>query len=51
MSQLSPFSDEQVRALVNLRQRYEVWRDAEIARRRLPFDLRRKRVGDYEYLY
>ncbi len=51
MSQLTPFSDEQIRALVNLRQRYEVWRDAEVARRRLPFDLRRKRVGEYEYLY
>jgi hypothetical protein len=48
---LRPFTDEQARVLVNLRQRYEVWRDAERAWRRLPYDLRRKRVGDYEYLY
>jgi hypothetical protein len=51
VSVLRPFTDEQARALVNLRQRYEVWRDAERAWRRLPYDLRRKRVGDYEYLY
>jgi len=51
MASLHPFTDEQSRALVNLRQRYEVWRDAERAWRRLPYDLRRKRVGDYEYLY
>lgn len=51
MTALTPFTDEQIRALVNLRQRYEVWRDAEQARRALPYDLRRKRVGDYEYLY
>jgi hypothetical protein len=46
-----PFTDEQARTLVNLRQRYETWRDAEQAWRALPYDLRRKRVGDYEYLY
>jgi hypothetical protein len=51
MTRLRPFTDEQSRVLVNLRQRYEVWRDAERAWRRLPYDLRRKRVGDYEYLY
>jgi hypothetical protein len=51
MASLRPFSDEQARALVNLRQRYEVWRDAERAARALPYDLRRKRVGEYEYLY
>lgn len=51
MSSLHPFTDEQVRALVNLRQRYEVWRDAERDLRALPYDLRRKRVGAYEYLY
>jgi hypothetical protein len=48
---LVPFTDEQARALVNLRQRYEVWRDAERSWRALPYDLRRKRVGEYEYLY
>ena len=51
MAALQPFSDEQTRALVNLRQRYEVWRDAERGLRALPYDLRRKKVGDYEYLY
>lgn len=51
MTALRPFTDEQSRALVNLRQRYEVWRDAERAWRALPYDLRRKRVGEYEYLY
>ncbi len=48
---LHPFTDEQARALINLRQRYETWRDAERAWRTLPYDLRRKRVGEYEYLY
>ena len=51
MAKLRPFTDEQTRALVNLRQRYETWRDAERAMRALPYDLRRKRVGDYAYLY
>ena len=51
MSVLIPFSDEQMRVLINLRQRYEVWRDAERERRALPYDLRRKSVGDYRYLY
>lgn len=51
MAGLTPFTDEQIRVLINLRQRYEVWRDAEKARRALPYDLRRKRVGEYEYLY
>lgn len=48
---LVPFSDEQMRVLVNLRQRYEVWRDAERERRALPYDLRRKTVGAHVYLY
>jgi hypothetical protein len=51
MAKLRPFTDEQARVLVNLRQRYETWRDAERAWRALPYDLRRKRVGEYEYLY
>ncbi len=51
MAVLRAFTDEQARALINLRQRYEVWRDAERAWRALPYDLRRKRVGEYEYLY
>jgi hypothetical protein len=48
---LNPFSSEQERALINLRQRYEVWITAERALSALPYDLRRKKVGEYEYLY
>lgn len=48
---LTDYTDEQARALVNLRQRYMAWRDAERALRALPYDLRRKAVGAYEYLY
>ena len=48
---LADYTDEQARALINLRQRYEVWRDAERVQRALPYDLRRKTVGAYEYLY
>jgi len=46
-----PFSDEQARALINLRQRYEVWMDAERTLAALPYDLRRKDVGGRIYLY
>jgi len=46
-----PFSDEQSRLLVNLRQRYEVWRDAERALAAMPYDLRRKTVNGRDYLY
>lgn len=45
------FTDEQLRALINLRQRYEVWRDAERALRALPYDLRIKTVDGRRYLY
>lgn len=51
MAIVRPFSDEQSRLLVNLRQRYEAWRDAEREFAGLPYDLRRKRVGGHEYLY
>lgn len=51
MVQLTAFSDEQARALINLHQFYETWRDAEQAARALPYDLRRKTVGGREYLY
>ncbi|MXO67155.1 GSU2403 family nucleotidyltransferase fold protein [Altericroceibacterium endophyticum] len=51
MSVIQPFSAEQERALINLRQRYEAWIDAERELFRLPYDLRRKTVGAYEYLY
>lgn len=46
-----PFSDEQARLLVNLRQRYESWLEVERERRSLPYDLRRKTVGGLDYLY
>jgi hypothetical protein len=51
MSALRPFNDEQSRLLVNLRQRYDAWISVERARAILPYDLRRKTIGKYEYLY
>lgn len=51
MSSIKPFSDEQSRLLVNLRQRYEIWLSAERQLAALPYDLRRKSVGGREYLY
>jgi hypothetical protein len=51
MRAVSPFSDEQSRILVNLRQRYEVWIDSERALSALPYDLRRKEVSGRFYLY
>lgn len=51
MSAVIPFSDEQARTLVNLRQRYEVWMEAEQALFRMPYDLRRKTVSGRDYLY
>lgn len=51
MVEMIAFSDEQARALINLRQYYETWRDAERASRALPYDLRRKTVDGREYLY
>jgi len=45
------FSAEQSRLLVNLRQRYEAWIEAERTLAALPYDLRRKSVGGHEYLY
>lgn len=51
MQTVRPFSDEQARLLVNLRQRYEVWITAEQQRAALPYDLRRKTVGGRDYLY
>lgn len=46
-----PFSDEQLRALANLGQQYEVWIEAERALAALPYDLRRKEIGGRAYLY
>ena len=51
MPTFRPFSDEQARLLVNLRQRYESWIEVERARRELPYDLRRKTINGLDYLY
>lgn len=51
MATVEPFSDEQARVLVNLEQRYQVWMAAEQALAAMPYDLRRKQVGTYSYLY
>lgn len=51
MSIIRPFTSEQDRALINMRQRYDAWIEAERALFALPYDLRRKKVGSYRYLY
>ena len=51
MTIVDPFSDEQARALINLDQRYQVWMQAEQVLAALPYDLRRKTVGERLYLY
>ncbi|MEW4448978.1 GSU2403 family nucleotidyltransferase fold protein [Qipengyuania sp. JC766] len=51
MAAIQPFSAEQERALINMRQRYDAWIEAERELYAMPYDLRRKKVGDYEYLY
>lgn len=51
MMQVRPFSDEQSRLLINLRQRYEVWMAAEQELAAMPYDLRRKTVSGSTYLY
>jgi hypothetical protein len=51
MSDIRPFTDEQARLLVNLRQRYDVWMAADQALAALPYDLRRKTVSGSSYLY
>jgi hypothetical protein len=48
---VQPFSDEQLRTLINLRPRYEALIEAERALAKLPYNLVRKRVGEREYLY
>lgn len=51
MIPVKPFSDEQLRTLIDLRQRYEVWIEAERMLATLPYDLRRKIVDGKTYLY
>lgn len=50
-ARVRPFSSEQSRLLVNLRQRYEAWIEAERELATLPYDLRRKTVSGRDYLY
>lgn len=50
-SRVSPFTDEQMRTLINLRPRYETVIEAQRELARLPYNLVRKRVGENEYLY
>lgn len=47
----TPFTDEQARALANLRPRYDALIDAERALAKLPYNLVRKTVSGREYLY
>jgi len=51
MAVVSSFTQEQARLLINLRQQYEVWIEAERRWQRLPYDLRRKQVSGHSYLY
>lgn len=51
MQAVRPFSDEQARALINLRARYESMIEAERALAALPYNLVRKTVGGRDYLY
>ena len=46
-----PYSDEQLRALVNLGQVYDHWVQSERERRALPYAMRWKTVSEREYLY
>ncbi|KCZ99906.1 hypothetical protein HPO_03404 [Hyphomonas polymorpha PS728] len=48
---VKPFSDEQLRTLINLRQRYDVWMEAERRLADMSYDLRRKTVDGKTYLY
>lgn len=51
MANVTAFSDEQARLLINLDQQYRVWMEAEQARATLPYDLRRKEVHGRAYLH
>jgi len=43
MAIIQPFSAEQERALINMRQRYEVWIEAERELFAMPYALKRKK--------
>jgi hypothetical protein len=46
-----PFSEEQLRALVNLGQFYDHWVESTRERRKLPYGMQWKTIADREYLY
>lgn len=48
---IQPFSDEQARIAINLRQQYEVWMEADRALAAMPYNLVRKEVSGRSYLY
>jgi hypothetical protein len=48
---IEPFSDEQARTLVNIEQRYRVWMAAEQDLHAMPYNLTRKEINGYSYLY
>lgn len=48
---VTPFSDEQMRVLVNLEQRYAAWIHTERVVRTLPYGMRWKTSAGIEYLY
>ncbi len=51
MSIIQPLTAEQERALINMRQRYDAWIAAERELLAMPYDLKCKKIGDYQYLY
>jgi hypothetical protein len=48
---IAPFSDEQLRTIINLEQHYEVWSEADRALSLLPYGFRWKSANGREYLY
>lgn len=51
MTAVTPFTDDQARALVNIEQHYDVWIEAERERALLPYGMKWKRIAEREYLY
>lgn len=48
---IAPFTDEQLRTIINLEQHYEVWSEADRALSRLPYGFKWKSANGREYLY
>lgn len=48
---IAPFTDEQLRIIINLEQHYEVWSEADRALSLLPYGFKWKSVNGREYLY